>query len=216
MDPDQTAPRGAVWSGSTLFATMTFKVTGRRQSRRQLLCLAPSGLRQFSLCIPRSAGWSKSSLGTPHQVYFLILQFRWSLMGNGQRVEVYSVKENHDDEIYFAFFFFPFFSISHSNVMHMEICVKDFSGTTTPMIEIWYKHRVWLVVFVRERISILMLNIPFICPFFVAPALAHRCDIGVPWPICSSVRQQLTCERNSSYSFWPIILKLHRCFGHGV
>ena len=29
--------KGAVWSGSTLFATMTFKVTGRRQSRQQLL-----------------------------------------------------------------------------------------------------------------------------------------------------------------------------------
>ena len=27
VDPDQTAPRGAVWSGSTLFAEMTFKVT---------------------------------------------------------------------------------------------------------------------------------------------------------------------------------------------
>ena len=26
VDPDQTAPRGAVWSGSTLFAEMTFKV----------------------------------------------------------------------------------------------------------------------------------------------------------------------------------------------
>ena len=25
MDPDQTAPRGAVWSGSTLFAKVTFK-----------------------------------------------------------------------------------------------------------------------------------------------------------------------------------------------
>ena len=25
VDPDQTAPRGAVWSGSTLFAEMTFK-----------------------------------------------------------------------------------------------------------------------------------------------------------------------------------------------
>ena len=35
VDPDQTAPKEAVWSGSTLFAEMTFKVTGRRQSRQQ-------------------------------------------------------------------------------------------------------------------------------------------------------------------------------------
>ena len=29
VDPDQTAPKGAVWSGSTLFAEMTFKITSR-------------------------------------------------------------------------------------------------------------------------------------------------------------------------------------------
>ena len=39
VDPDQTAPRGAVWSGSTLFAKMTFKITSRWQSRRQMLWL---------------------------------------------------------------------------------------------------------------------------------------------------------------------------------
>ena len=27
VDPDQTAPSRAVWSGSTLFAKMTFKIT---------------------------------------------------------------------------------------------------------------------------------------------------------------------------------------------
>ena len=32
VDPDQ---KGAVWSGSTLFAEVTFKVTSRRQDRRQ-------------------------------------------------------------------------------------------------------------------------------------------------------------------------------------
>ena len=31
VDPDQTAPVGAVCSGSTLFAKMTFKITSRRQ-----------------------------------------------------------------------------------------------------------------------------------------------------------------------------------------
>ena len=42
VDPDQTAPKqgGAVWSGSTLFAEMTFKITSRWESRRQLLWLA--------------------------------------------------------------------------------------------------------------------------------------------------------------------------------
>ena len=33
----------------------------------------------------------------------------------------------------FAFFFY-FFSISYSNVIHKEICVKGFSGITVPRI----------------------------------------------------------------------------------
>ena len=45
VDPDQTAPRGAVWSRSTLFAKITFKITSRWQSRRQLLWLAVKGLK---------------------------------------------------------------------------------------------------------------------------------------------------------------------------
>ena len=40
VDPDQTAPKEAVWSGSLLFAKMTFKITSRWQSRQQLLWLA--------------------------------------------------------------------------------------------------------------------------------------------------------------------------------
>ena len=34
----------------------------------------------------------------------------------------------------FIFTIFFYFSISHSNVIHREICVKDFSGTTAPRI----------------------------------------------------------------------------------
>ena len=40
VDPDLPAPRGAVWSGSTLFAKMTLKITSRWHSRRNLLWLA--------------------------------------------------------------------------------------------------------------------------------------------------------------------------------
>ena len=49
--------------------------------------------------------------------------------------QVYCGTENQDAEIYF-YLLFPFFllSISHSNVIHREICVKDFSGTTASRI----------------------------------------------------------------------------------
>ena len=49
--------------------------------------------------------------------------------------QVYCGTENQDPEVYF-YLLFPclLFSISHSNVIHMEICVKDFWGTTAPRI----------------------------------------------------------------------------------
>ena len=49
--------------------------------------------------------------------------------------QVYCGTENQDPEIYFCLLF-PclLFSISHSNVIPTEICVKDFSGTTAPRI----------------------------------------------------------------------------------
>ena len=50
--------------------------------------------------------------------------------------QVYCGKEKQDAQINFCllFPFFFFFSISHSNVIHREICVKDFSGITAPRI----------------------------------------------------------------------------------
>ena len=49
--------------------------------------------------------------------------------------QVYCGKENQDAEINFCLLYpFLLFSISHSNVIHREICVKDFSGITAPGI----------------------------------------------------------------------------------
>ena len=49
--------------------------------------------------------------------------------------QVYCGKEIQDAEINVCLLlpFFLFF-ISHSNVIHRKICVKDFSGTTAPRI----------------------------------------------------------------------------------
>ena len=49
--------------------------------------------------------------------------------------EEYYCKQNQDAEIYFCLLFlFLLFSISQSNVMYMEIFVKDVSGTALPRI----------------------------------------------------------------------------------
>ena len=48
---------------------------------------------------------------------------------------MYNCKQNQGVKIIFAFFaFFFYFSISQSNVMNMEIFMKDFSGTAFPRI----------------------------------------------------------------------------------
>ena len=51
---------------------------------------------------------------------------------------MYNCKQNQDVKIYFCIFcllfLFFFFSISQSNVMNMEIFMKDFSGTAFPTI----------------------------------------------------------------------------------
>ena len=52
-----------------------------------------------------------------------------------ERGQVYCGKENQDSMIKFCLLFpFFLFSISHSNVIHREICVNDFSGIIVPRI----------------------------------------------------------------------------------
>ena len=47
--------------------------------------------------------------------------------------QVYYCKQNQGAEIYFCLLFlFSLCSISHANVMNMDIFVKDFTGTTLP------------------------------------------------------------------------------------
>ena len=49
--------------------------------------------------------------------------------------QMYCGTEIQDAEIYFYHLFRCFFfSITHSHVIHREICAKDFSGTTAPRI----------------------------------------------------------------------------------
>ena len=49
--------------------------------------------------------------------------------------QIYCGKEIQNTEIYFCLLYpFFLFSISHYNVVHREICVKDFAGTIMPRI----------------------------------------------------------------------------------
>ena len=45
VDPDQTAPRGAVWSEYTLFEKITFKITSRWQKIKQMTIVVIGSLR---------------------------------------------------------------------------------------------------------------------------------------------------------------------------
>ena len=80
VDPDQTAPKGAVWSGSTLFAKMTFKITSNDKATASenvvCLCRLLNILANFSnlflhtgkQCGPRSDCSQRSSLIWVHTV----------------------------------------------------------------------------------------------------------------------------------------------------
>ena len=49
--------------------------------------------------------------------------------------QAYCGTENQDAEINFCLLFpFLLFSVSHYNVIHREICVKEFSGTTASRV----------------------------------------------------------------------------------
>ena len=77
-----------------------------------------------------------------------------------------------------------------------------------------------LLLDVWEELRFVIVALPglfsyLFCCTCVSTQVRYRRAVTRPF-VRLSVRQQLTCERNSSYSFWPIILKLHRCFGHGV
>ena len=66
----------------------------------------------------------------------------------------------------FIFTIFFHFSISHSSVIHREICVKDFSGTTaTRILKFGTNVGCDLLYCVKEN-QPAALFIPLICPFF--------------------------------------------------
>ena len=75
--------------------------------------------------------------------------------------------ENQDAEISF-YLLFPFilFSISHSNAIHREICVKDFSGTTEPRILKLGTNVGYDLLYCVKENQHAALILPLICPFF--------------------------------------------------
>ena len=50
VDPDQTAPRTAVWSGSSLFAIMTFKLNHKQVTKQTIVVIG--SLRVKTILIP--------------------------------------------------------------------------------------------------------------------------------------------------------------------
>ena len=70
---------------------------------------------------------------------------------------MYYCKQTQDAEIYLCLLFqFFLFSISHSDVMNMQIFVKDFSGTTWPRILKFVK--LYYVLKIQPHIAYLSLS----------------------------------------------------------
>ena len=102
VNPDQTAPRGAVWSVPTLFAEMTFKITSRWQGRRQMLWLAVYGLKYgfiiyvISLQLSEKKKWNKKLF---HLVYLALSEIGWPdiQVQQVQRIYLLSVTINNQN-----------------------------------------------------------------------------------------------------------------------
>ena len=140
-----------------------------------------------------------------HPFFFLSNQIFWSPISRLQwelessnfvytlRVAKYVVgKKNKMLRFIFALFFhFIFlFSISHSNVIHREICIKDFSGTTVPRILKFDTNVGYNLFIVWKRISLLLL---IIIPFHKKWQV-----IMLYPPIHLSVRQRFVLGSNFS------------------
>ena len=81
--------------------------------------------------------------------------------------QVFCGAENQDAEIYFYHLFSIFlFSISHSNLIHRNICVKDFSGTAVPRILKIVTNVGYDLLYCEKENQHAALIIPFICPIF--------------------------------------------------
>ena len=82
-------------------------------------------------------------------------------------VQVDYGKENQVSVINFCLLFpFFLFSISHSNVIHREICVKDFSGTTVPRILKFGTNVGYDLLYCVKENQHAALIFPLIYPFF--------------------------------------------------
>ena len=93
--------------------------------------------------------------------------FKFCFKLHNENNQVYYCKNNQDAEIYFCFLcLFFLFSISHSNVMNMEIFVKDFSGTTLLRIKNSVQTSDMTSCTVYKKFSHIFVISPFIFPFF--------------------------------------------------
>ena len=93
--------KGAVWSGSTLFATVTFKVTSRRQSRRQLLWLPLSAstvlVHTFMPEIDNCPSWIREKGENDHRKYFTINLHERTWWGSN--LQPYHQSDTHPTEL---------------------------------------------------------------------------------------------------------------------
>ena len=92
--------------------------------------------------------------------------------------QVYCGKENQYTEINFCLHFpFLLYSISHSNVIDREICVKHFSGTTLPRI---LKFWVRLLVLCERESASLCSSFPFFVHSSFSPIKFSVTDFSAP------------------------------------
>ena len=112
-----------------------------------------------------------------------------------------------------SLYFFIFLSLQFSDIK--IFCHTFLRKCGALKVETWYTCGMWADVSCIPESGCCCLFVPL----FHCQTCFSMGDLGVQVSVLLSIRQHLpwvSCERNSSYSFVPIFLKLCMCFHHGM
>ena len=118
------------------------------------------------------------------------------------------------------FTFFFHFSISHSNVIHREICVKDFSGITAPRILKFCTNVGYDLLYCVKENQHAALIVPFICSFFFSQIKHFITEFSAPitarvFKFCIHLeRGQVYCGKENQDAVINFCLLFPFCFFH--
>ena len=116
--------------------------------------------------------------------------------------------------LYYMLYYITLYNILY-NIIILYYIILYSSWVLVAIAYRCFFNSIWVLLLFVLCVVLRLLASGLFCRTCVSMQVRYKRAVTRPF-VRLSVRQQLTCERNSSYSFVPIVLKLHRCFGHSV